>query len=212
MKRLTAFTAGLVATLPVTVLALPGAAARGGLQRAAWSAFVDAALVEEAVKLLALLWLSRQAEFRRPQSVIVAGFFMGLGFAAMEMLLLTGRGLDGLFFRLFTAVPCHAFLGVVMASYVARYVGDHSRAALLKAFALPLLLHGLYDLPLMTETAGDPSLARSGALLSALVLALLAAWSRFLLLAFARIQPVEVRPVAERQFAPRGACDQLDAA
>ncbi len=212
LEILTAFSLGLLATLPVTMLAMPSGPAAPGLWGAARSAFVDASLVEESCKLLALFWLVARAPDRRPLTILISGLVLGLGFATMENFLFMTRGTGGLLLRTLSTAPCHAFLGAVMAMYLARHRSGGGAAALVKAWAVPFVLHGLYDLPLMMETGKDTGLVASNALLSALVLALLAAWTRFLLTALARVQPVEVRPVAEQQALAGGAGDDVNAA
>lgn len=201
LETLTAFTAGLVATLPVVVLALPAGPAAPGLAGAARAAFVDASLVEEAAKFVAMLWLFSRATNQGPFQLLLSGLMLGLGFATMENLLFLSRGSSGMLLRTLSTAPCHAFLGAVMASYLARYVLERRHAALAKALVLPFLLHGLYDLPLMMDTGGDPEVAASNAVLAGLVLALLATWTRFLLTTLSRVEPVEVRAVAEGQDA-----------
>ena len=94
--------------------------------------------------------------------------------------------------RSISAVPCHSFLGVIMAQYLLAF---HQPAAtaphgprclqLLKAWLLPAMLHALYDLPLMTRAVTDEDQATS-ALFVTLVLALLAAWTRYLVAGFAQ--------------------------
>ena len=55
--------------------------------------------------------------------------------------------------RALTAVPAHAIFGVTMGYYlgVGRMYEELRRAYLLRAIAIPVLLHGVYDFILMVE-------------------------------------------------------------
>jgi len=183
---LRAFVAGLVATVPVAALLAPGGVMHAAtpLAEALLAAFIQAALPEESVKLLVMLWLCRQVASGR--AAVTSGVAFGLGFAFVENLIYAAHGgWVASLIRLVSAVPCHAFLGAVMAYYVARALAQPSPAALIKAWLVPLLLHGLYDLPLMIAVDGLRASAQA-ALLTGLVLALLATWTRFLLTRLAR--------------------------
>jgi RsiW-degrading membrane proteinase PrsW (M82 family) len=165
--------------------------AGGALGAAALKAFVQAALPEEAVKVVALAWLFRRlppqaAAELTAAAAAVRGAAFGLGFAAVESVLYAAHGgVEVTLVRGFTAIPCHVFLGSVMAHYLARFYGDapRDRSALVKAFFVPLVLHGLYDYPLMVEVKGDARDGLTSLVLAGLVLALLAAWTRVLLTA-----------------------------
>lgn len=116
--------------------------------------FIGASLIEETIKLVAVYLLTRFGT--RPRDLmenVVQGAYVGLGFATIENLsyiLESGAGVG--IIRAFTAVPCHAFLGAIMGYYLgvaclAR--GSQSSIFLLRAWIVPIILHGLYDLPLM---------------------------------------------------------------
>lgn len=116
--------------------------------------FVGASLVEETFKLIAVYLLIRfGAKPRNLMESVAHGAYVGLGFATIENLtyiLDSGAGVGVI--RAFTAVPCHAFLGAIMGYYLGvAWVaqGFLSTIFLLRAWIVPVILHGLYDLPLM---------------------------------------------------------------
>ncbi len=120
------------------------------LARAAWSAFVEAAIPEEFFKLLAVLWaVYRHPAFDEPFDGVVYGAVASLGFATLENALYVSGGGQGVAIaRALTAVPMHAFCGVIMGYSIGRArfsrgtVGlGHWGAALF----WPILYHGLYD-------------------------------------------------------------------
>lgn len=161
-------------------------------------AFLHAALPEEAAKCAALLYcLRRSAAGVKPLHAMALGALVGLGFAGVETVVYGFRaGAPAASLRVFTAIPCHLFLGVLSGYYcwAARQSAVAVNAA--KALLLPVLLHGLYDLPLMAasmavESPGGAAAVPAGLfehalLLSAMVLFLLAAWARYFLKHYSR--------------------------
>ncbi len=155
------FGLGLLCVIPVLAFALPASRLLssssspyvGGLQQA----FFMAAIPEELCKfLVVLLYCSRHKEFNEPMDGVVYGVVASLGFATLENILyVASGGLKVAFLRALTAVPSHAFLGAIMGYYVgqARFSVGHRSALLLGGLALPTLLHGLYDFPLLTLQA-----------------------------------------------------------
>ncbi len=127
------------------------------LSKAAFDAFVTAALTEEAFKLLALfilIWKSK--EFNEKFDGIVYGVFISLGFAMVENLLYVFGDEDGLsvgILRAVTAVPAHALFGVVMGYHfaLAKFEPTKRGMEIALAFLVPFLLHGFYDFWLMSE-------------------------------------------------------------
>jgi len=117
-------------------------------------AFLLAAVPEEILKFLVLLfYVVRRSEFDEPMDGIVYGVAASLGFATLENLLyVRGGGLSTALMRAFTAIPCHAMLGVLMGYYVALGVFRRRgrRAAFATALLAPILIHGLYDFPLFS--------------------------------------------------------------
>ncbi|MFH2005449.1 MAG: PrsW family glutamic-type intramembrane protease [bacterium] len=161
-KGFIAATFGLGAAVAVPVLifvySLQAAVATppGVWSKAAYTAFLHAAIPEEGFKFLVLMtfcWFSRH--FDEPFDGIVYGATASLGFATLENFLYVSQG--GLWvaiLRAFTAVPGHAFCGVVMGHFIGRAkFAETGRVRLtLLGLALATILHGLYDLFLLTGT------------------------------------------------------------
>ncbi|MFL5353411.1 PrsW family intramembrane metalloprotease [Archangium sp.] len=121
-------------------------------------AFLGAAIPEEGFKYLVLrrfVW-SKPA-FDEPLDGVVYGATASLGFATLENILYVGDGgLEVAVLRALTAVPQHAFTGIIMGAFLgrARFAQDATRRFGLLATALgaAILLHGAYDAVLMTHS------------------------------------------------------------
>ena len=116
-----------------------------------FTAFISAALIEEGIKLITLrLTLFRNPDFKEKVDGITYAVFLGLGFATVENLIWITNFEIGLV-RAFTATPAHALFGVVMGYYLGRYKFEKDNQKLLyQAFWVPTLLHGLYNLLILT--------------------------------------------------------------
>lgn len=116
-------------------------------------AFLCAAIPEEAFKFLVLTrYAARHPEFNEPMDGIVYGVAASLGFATLENILYVGSGGMGVAaLRGLTAVPGHAFTGAVMGYFVgrARFADGKQDSLWALALVTPILLHGLYDFPLL---------------------------------------------------------------
>ncbi len=162
----TTFGLGLLITLPVLVFALPALLVLRAVENpylaGFGSAFLSAAIPEEAFKFLVLyFYCTKHREFNEPMDGVVYGVAASLGFATLENVLYVSSGGLGLaILRAVTAVPGHAFTGAIMGYYVgrARFEPAARRDLLWAGFAIPTLLHGLYDWPLLTIQ----SLSRQG--------------------------------------------------
>ena len=115
-------------------------------------AFFAAAIPEESVKLMMIWFLLRKNPFfdERLDGIVYA-VSVGLGFASIEnvlylMLEEESVAATGIMRGLF-AVPGHFCYAVIMGYFYSRYhFGEISpRKAVLCVWALPVLLHGLYD-------------------------------------------------------------------
>lgn len=120
------------------------------LARAAWSAFVEAAIPEEFFKLLAVLWVVyRHPAFDEPFDGIVYGAVASLGFATLENALYVSGGGQGVAIaRALTAVPMHAFCGVIMGYSIGRARFSTNAGGMLHwgaALLWPIFYHGVYD-------------------------------------------------------------------
>lgn len=157
-----AATFGLGAAVAVPVLIVVGilhvtvGMPEGVWPRAAWTAFGHAAIPEEGFKFLVLMtfcWFSRH--FDEPFDGIVYGATASLGFATLENILYVTQGGIGIaIMRAFTAVPGHAFTGVLMGYFVgrARFAPTGRFGKALQGLLWATLLHGLYDVFLMTNS------------------------------------------------------------
>lgn len=123
------------------------------LAHAGFTAFVLAALPEESFKFLVLiLYSTRHMEFDEPMDGIVYGVAVSLGFATLENILYVSKGgLSVALLRALTSVPGHAMMGAVMGYYVGLCLlkPDRRFALLSSALIFPMIIHGLYDFPLM---------------------------------------------------------------
>ena len=161
------FGLGVASVVPVLAMALPvSMLAKDAFDSVyltgLFEAFCEAAIPEELCKFLVVyLYASRHREFDEPMDGIVYGVAASLGFATLENILYTmGGGLSVALMRAVTAVPCHAFCGAIMGYYVGQAkfgaVGQSRRSLLFQAWFWPMLLHGLYDFPLLVaKTANE---------------------------------------------------------
>jgi RsiW-degrading membrane proteinase PrsW (M82 family) len=155
------FGLGVLAVVPVLLVALPVVFLVERVTSPVLSgllcAFGAAALPEELCKLLVLLlYCRRHREFDEPIDGVVYGVAASLGFATLEnVLYVLDGGLPVALMRACTAVPGHAFTGAIMGYYVGLTLAAPARrgAQLTAAFLVPVLLHGLYDWPLLTVEA-----------------------------------------------------------
>jgi RsiW-degrading membrane proteinase PrsW (M82 family) len=158
------FVWGTLICLPVIPLAtaLENAGMQTGLQMNMWGAagvkaFLGAAVPEELLKFLVLmLFIWPKPDFDEPMDGVVYGAAASLGFATLENVLYVSQyGLGTAVLRAVTAVPGHAFTGVVMGAFVgrARFAAPHQKPGLLfQGLFWAVVLHGLYDMFLMTES------------------------------------------------------------
>ena len=174
---------GVLAVIPVLAVGIPLHLAVARIEHpvlaSALEAFFVAAIPEEFFKLVVLLfYCMRKEAFDEPMDGIVYGVVASLGFAALENLLYVVDGGTGVAFsRAFTAVPLHAFLGAIMGYYVGQAWKNPARrtALIVRGYGIAVLLHGVYDFPLMTMNAleGEPELL----LAAATLVVLLISWS-----------------------------------
>jgi len=130
-----------------------------GLAGAAAAAFIQIAPVEEACKLaVVLLFAWRKPAFNEENDGIVYAGASAIGFALLENVIYvatTGLGTGAA--RAFSAIPLHVFTAVLAGLHVGRARFVSSTAArnglVLRGFALAWLVHGLYDMLAMSESA-----------------------------------------------------------
>ena len=150
------FLLGIVIVVPVVVVATPlrlphihqGEPVLLGL----YYAFVCAAIPEEAFKFLVVTrYSARKPAFDEPMDGVVYGATASLGFATFENILYVAKGGWGVALaRAFTSVPCHACLGAIMGYYVGQSrFGIKRKVSAWTGLWVAVLLHGLYDFPLL---------------------------------------------------------------
>ena len=94
----------------------------------------------------------RNRAFDEPMDGIVYGVVASLGFATLENILFVfNGGMSVAVSRAFTAVPLHAFVGAIMGYYVGQAWRhpEERRRYILQGYGIAVLLHMLYDFPLM---------------------------------------------------------------
>jgi RsiW-degrading membrane proteinase PrsW (M82 family) len=156
------FLLGALICAPVIPLAMGLEELGKGLAVGVWGAalvqaFLGAAIPEELFKYLVLRgYVWRRHHFDEPLDGVVYGATASLGFATLENILYVGKyGFGTAVVRALTAVPGHAFTGVVMGAFVgrARFAPPEKRLGLLLAgLGWATLLHGFYDAFLFTQT------------------------------------------------------------
>lgn len=152
---------GILATIPVIILAFPfsivlsivGDMTRSRFVVLFFQALIGAALIQESFKLFVLSAYSCQRKrLAEPYDGVIYGIAASLGFATLENIAYVVEGdAFGALLRAVTSVPMHAALGAIMGYYVAQGVFDteRSRRNMWLAWLIPILLHGLYDFPLL---------------------------------------------------------------
>jgi RsiW-degrading membrane proteinase PrsW (M82 family) len=94
--------------------------------------------------------------FTRPRDGLVFGVLVSLGFSCAENIFYAvSIGWATGLLKLTIATPIHLALGVIMGSLLAVAAGSPSKRRSYTAYALaaPVLLHGTYDLVLLTALA-----------------------------------------------------------
>ena len=123
-------------------------------------AFLLAAVPEECLKFAVLYGLCRRfPAFDEPMDGIVYGVTVAVGFATFENLayVMTGDSYMLAVSRGVLAVPNHAMDGAIMGYFVGRaaFTDGGGRRLLAKALLIPMLLHGLYDTPVLIHADAE---------------------------------------------------------
>ncbi len=177
------FGLGVISTVPAVIVSglvwgLAGSVLHGALARGFGSAFLAAAIPEEFFKWVVIYcFIWRSAAFDEIMDGLVYGATASLGFATLENILyvgVDGEWLSTAIARSLTAVPAHAMFGALMGYYVAlaRFAPLRRRSYLWKSLLVPIVLHGLYDFPLLSfneAAAAGTSLTNAGMSLLILV-------------------------------------------
>ncbi len=126
------------------------------IEQGFYDAFVVAAFTEELFKYLVfrlLIWKNKN--FNEFFDGIIYAVYISMGFALIENILYVFGGGHGVgILRALTAVPGHALFGVAMGYYfgLARFFKKKSAYYLKMALIIPIILHGLYDFILMSQS------------------------------------------------------------
>ena len=118
-------------------------------------AFFGVALAEELCKFLFLkAFIYDEREFNEPFDGIVYGGMIGCGFATVENILYVfPQGQAVGMIRMVTAVPGHAFFGIILGYYMGRAKFSVNRARhLIHGLVVVITLHGLYDTAAFSNT------------------------------------------------------------
>jgi RsiW-degrading membrane proteinase PrsW (M82 family) len=157
-RRLVAL-AGMLSVIPAVILELVIAnqaeawvEPRLTYQGASFHAFIVAAAVEEACKILVVYWIVwRRPEFDERMDGIVYAARAGLGFALVEnvLYLLDQQSLQGQLImwvgRALLAVPGHAMWTGMIGAMAARRRFDRKGLGLVGGYLLAVAFHGSYD-------------------------------------------------------------------
>ena len=115
-------------------------------------AFIGVAFVEELFKFLVLTKYSfTRSCFNEPMDGIVYGVIASMGFAFVENIIYVFVYSQGSLWvaiaRMFSAIPAHALMGVLMGYYVGKAKFDvvNKKELMFKGLFFAILLHGLYD-------------------------------------------------------------------
>ena len=163
-RRLVVFF-GMVSVIPALILETVLSRGLDGViepqltyQGSSFQAFVVAAAVEEACKILVVYWVVwKRPEFDERMDGIVYASRAGLGFALVEnvMYLLGQQSLQGQLIvwveRALLAVPGHAMWTGMIGAAAARRRFDGKGVGLLGGYLLAVAFHGAYDLSVFLQ-------------------------------------------------------------
>jgi RsiW-degrading membrane proteinase PrsW (M82 family) len=148
------FFLGMLSALPVMVIgsALESIGFVPTSNSLLWSfvsMFIAVALVEETCKFLAvILYARRQKAFNEPFDGITYGVMSAMGFASLENLLYVFLDNDPenvAWMRMFTAVPAHAFFGIISGYFLGLQQFSYKRGYGLLGLILAAFLHTSYN-------------------------------------------------------------------
>ncbi len=114
------------------------------------------ALAEELCKFLFLkAFICDNREFNEPFDGIVYGGMVGCGFATVENIMyVLQHGQAVGMFRMVTAVPTHAFLGIILGYFMGRAKFSYNPVRhLIQGLGVVVILHGTYDTAAFSNTA-----------------------------------------------------------
>ena len=143
--------------IPYTVIDFLGSGGGSEIKTLVYT-FIGIALVEEYFKFLVLTKYSFKREcFNEPMDGIVYGVIASMGFALIENIIYVYGNTEQSFFvaivRMFSAIPAHALMGVIMGYYIgkAKFDMQNRKTLMLKGLFGAILLHGAYDYFLFSD-------------------------------------------------------------
>lgn len=118
-------------------------------------AFFIVALAEELCKFLFFkAFICDEQEFSEPFDGIVYGGMIGCGFATVENIMYVlpqGQAVGML--RMITAVPAHAFFGIILGYFMGRAKFSQNQVRhLIQGLVIVVTLHGIYDIAAFSNT------------------------------------------------------------
>jgi RsiW-degrading membrane proteinase PrsW (M82 family) len=120
-------------------------------------AFIVVAPTEELLKFYAVKrWVYRSIEFDEIMDGIVYTVAASLGFATVENIFyVVSQGIGTGIARAFLAIPGHALFGALMGYYIgrAKFNKEKEKQLIMKGILFAILMHGLYNFLLLTQTA-----------------------------------------------------------
>jgi RsiW-degrading membrane proteinase PrsW (M82 family) len=124
-----------------------------------FNSFIRAAFLEEFLKLTVIVfYCTRKSVFDEPMDGLIYGVAASLGYAAYEnidyVLYVKEYPSFGLALtRAFSAVPAHAFFGIVMGFFVAKSIFEEKNNYfyLILAILIPVGMHGSYNYSLSSD-------------------------------------------------------------
>jgi len=157
--------AGALMIVPVGLAGLAGTALGAtldsALARNVSIALLGSALPEELARFGVLYYFlaRRQAGAAGPSDGLICGILVSLGFSLAENLLYgLSLGWHMALAKLAIATPIHLALGIAMGGLIVLAAGGGWGRLLLLALAPPALLHGIYDLSLLSAMGqADPA-------------------------------------------------------
>jgi RsiW-degrading membrane proteinase PrsW (M82 family) len=119
-------------------------------------AFFGVSLAEELCKFLFLkAFVFNEKEFNEPFDGIIYGGLVGCGFATVENILyVVPQGQEVGIIRMITAVPGHAFLGIILGYFLGRAKFSVNGVKYqLFGLIVVIFLHGIYDTAAFSNTS-----------------------------------------------------------
>ena len=113
-----------------------------------YEAFIVAATTEEAFRLVVLVLIIRRYKSNSCYEYLRNSIALSISFSGLENFAYVCyyfRGLETAAARLYTAVPLHILLGVVMASFLYKFNKSNKKYFLILAIIVPIIFHGFYD-------------------------------------------------------------------